>query len=68
MTTSDDAHTTITTTTAVTLSIVREWQVASRGPGSGAVVAFLLWVQEVGGSNPPSPTLDDEPCCGKVRP
>src|SRR4029450_12419820 len=24
--------------------------------GSGAVEAHLLWVQEVGGSNPPSPT------------
>ena len=25
-------------------------------PGSGAVVAHLLWGQAVGGSNPPSPT------------
>jgi hypothetical protein len=25
-------------------------------PGSGAAVAHLLWGQEVGGSNPPSPT------------
>jgi hypothetical protein len=27
-----------------------------RSTGSGAVEAHLLWVQEVGGSNPPSPT------------
>src|SRR5690349_1616861 len=26
-------------------------------PGSGAVVAHLLWGQAVGGSNPPSPTM-----------
>src|SRR5690606_5204665 len=28
-------------------------------PGSGAVEAHLLWVQEVGGSSPPSPTTHD---------
>ena len=37
-------------------TIVKHVAVASRGPGSGAVVAFLLWEQAVGGSNPPSPT------------
>lgn len=30
--------------------------VRSGHPGSGAVVAHLLWGQAVGGSNPPSPT------------
>ena len=36
-----------------------------RSTGSGAVEAHLLWVQEVGGSNPPSPTSltrDDTIC------
>ncbi len=30
--------------------------VRSESPGNSAAVAHLLWEQEVGGSNPPSPT------------
>src|SRR5215213_6128400 len=47
-----------------TVALTREWRIRAAvgfldtggSPGSGAVVAHLLWEQEVGGSSPPSPT------------